>query len=299
MVRSLNSGVSGLQQFQERMDVIGNNIANVNTTGYKSARAEFADAFSQTLRSTSVGISGRSGMAAMQVGSGVVAQAVKNNFTQGTINATGVKTDLAVDGDGFFVVRDVATSQLFVTRAGEFRKDTDGYLVTNTGLRVQGFSDSTLATRGDIRIDNTNDGTVPHAFADAPANTQPVPMKDFRVDTEGRIWVQLDDAAKTQYVRGQILLQNFRDPQALIKEGNNLYSGIAAAGPLGTATAPQSVAPNSNGLGRLQIAALETSNVDLTSEFANLIATQRAFQASARIITSSDELLQEVVNLKR
>jgi flagellar hook protein FlgE len=89
-------------------------------------------------------------------------------------------------------------------------------------------------------------------------------------------------------------LQNFQNPQALVKEGNNLYSGMAAAGPLA-----QIEAPNTNGLGTIQSGALELSNVDLTNEFASLITTQRGFQASARIITTSDEMLQEVVNLKR
>ena len=99
-------------------------------------------------------------------------------------------------------------------------------------------------------------------------------------------------------MRAQILLQRFSDPQALLKQGNNLYSGLGSAGPLG-GTTPRAETPGTNGLGNIESSALELSNVDLANEFANLITTQRGFQASARIITTSDEVLQELVNLKR
>ena len=121
-------------------------------------------------------------------------------------------------------------------------------------------------------------------------------MTTFSIGRDGTVNVHMSDG--TQYIRGQILLQRFSDPQALLKEGDNLYSGIASAGPLGGAT-PSAAAPGSNGLGGIESSALELSNVDLANEFANLIATQRGFQASARIITTSDEILQELVNLKR
>jgi len=94
-------------------------------------------------------------------------------------------------------------------------------------------------------------------------------------------------------------MQNFSDPQGLIKEGNNLFSSLGAAGPLGGAASPTPAPPGTNGLGRIQSGALELSNVDLASEFTNLITTQRAYQANARVITTSDEMLQELVNLKR
>ena len=103
----------------------------------------------------------------------------------------------------------------------------------------------------------------------------------------------------SDFVRAQILLQNFSDPAALMKEGNNLFSGIGAAGPLGGSATPTAAVPGTNGLGEIQSGALELSNVDLASEFTNLITTQRAYQANARIITTSDEMLQELVNLKR
>jgi len=283
MLRSLYSAISGLQNFQERLDVIGNNIANVNTTGFKSGRVDLADSFSQTLRASSGSSGGSSGIASIQVGTGVVTTAIKNIYTQGALARTGAGTDLAIAGNGFFVVRDTVSDVEYATRAGDFRVDDTGFLITNTGQRVQGWSDATLTAYGDIQIDT----------AGMPATSDPAAtMTSFAIDDQGRLNVNLSDG--TQFVRGQILLQNFNDPQALMKEGNNLYSGLGSAGAL---AAP--AAPGTSGLGKIYSGALELSNVDLASEFTNLITTQRAYQANARIITTSDEMLQELVNLKR
>jgi flagellar hook protein FlgE len=288
MIRSLNSGVSGIQQFQEKMDVIGNNIANVNTTGFKSARLDFADAFSDTLRTSSSATGTSSGTPAIQIGSGVGTSAVRNIYTQGAITTTGYQTDMAISGDGFFVVRDPVTNVNFVTRAGNFRLDANNFLVTDSGLRVQGFNDNGLTTRGDIAVDASQ----------VPATTTPgATMTAFSIDLEGHVKVKMSDGS--EFTRGQILLQRFSDPQSLQKEGLNLYSGIGSAGPLGGNTAPLSQAPGSNGLGRIESGALELSNVDLAGQFTDMITTQRAFQACARVITTSDEMLQELVSLKR
>jgi flagellar hook protein FlgE len=287
MVRSLNSGVSGIQQFQEKMDVIGNNIANVNTTGFKASRVDFADSFSDTLRGSSSATPTTSGTPAIQIGTGVTTTSIKNIYTQGALVRTGYQTDMMISGDGFFVVRDPVSGVEFVTRAGNFRTDTNGLLVTDAGFRVQGFSDPALTTRGDIQIDATG----------RPATSDPTAtMTSWSVSQQGEIKVKLSDG--TEYVRGQILLQRFSDPQALEKEGLNLYSGIGAAGPLGGAS-PAPEAAGTNGLGRIESGALELSNVDLANEFSNMITAQRAFQANARVITTSDEMLQELVNLKR
>jgi len=280
MLGSLNSAVSGMQQFQNELDVIGNNIANANTVGFKSASTNFEDTFSQTMQADSGGET-------VQVGTGVATAAITNNFNEGTISSTGVKTNLAVDGSGFFVVRDPASGQDFVTRAGDFAVDQNGYLVTPNGYRVQGYSDAGLTTNGDLLIDGTG----------APATTSPTAtVADYNIGLDGKITVTMSDG--TSFVRGQVLLQSFSDPQALLKEGCNLYSGITLAGPLG-GTTPQPAAPGTAGLGQVRSSALEQSNVDLTNEFANLITAQRAFQANARVVTTSDEILQELVQLKR
>ncbi len=288
MLRSLNSGVSGVQQFQERMDVIGNNIANSNTLAFKSGRADFADTFSETLQASAPGLNGQAATPAMQIGSGVTTASIRNQFTQGVLSSTGVQEDLSIEGDGFFMVKDTATSQEYATRAGDFHRDQSGYLVTNKGLRVQGFSDGGLTTRGDVQIDGTGRPA---------AASQTASVVGYSINEDGKIIVSLSDG--TQFVRGQVLLQRFSDPQALLKEGDNLFSGLNSAGPLGGNGSPLAQAPVTNGLGRVEQGRLELSNVDLTTEFANLITTQRGFQASARIITTSDELLQDVINLKR
>lgn len=261
-----------MRQFQQGLDVIGNNIANVNTTGFKGARVNFEDALSQTVGGGGV---------PMQVGTGVNTSAISNQFRQGTISQTGNVTDLAVSGEGFFVVRDAVSDRQYATRDGAFQLDSQGYLVTSRGLRVQGFGDAGLTSRGDVRIDNTG----------APGGSTAA-VKSFTIDSQGRVIVQLEDG--TTFTRGQVLLQRFVSPQALTKEGNNLYSGLANAGPLA-----QTEAAGTNGLGTILSGTLEMSNVDLAAEFSSMITTQRAFQASARLISTSDEILMELVNLKR
>ncbi len=286
MLKSLASGVSGVRNFQNQIDVIGNNIANVNTTGFKSARVDFADSFSQAINGGNT--DGNSGSVS-QVGSGVKSAAVRNLFSSGTLTETGVATDFAILGDGFFSVKEAGSDTLMATRAGNFEVDKQGFLITSSGHRVQGFIDANGQITGDIKID------------DDPANrpqgvNQNAEFNGFRFGPDGKIYAQLDDGS--EYVRGQILLQTFQNPNALAKVGNNLYTNVAEAGPLGGDN-PRGAAPGSNGLGALQNKALELSNVDLTNEFASLIASQRSFQANARMITTSDEVLQEVVNLKR
>lgn len=277
-----------MQQFQQRMDVIGNNIANVNTMGYKSARSEIAESFSQTLRTATAGSATSTSIPGVQVGLGATTSTVRTLFTPGAIEQTDVATDLAISGEGFFIVKELGTNALFATRDGSFRLDNQGYLVTQSGLRLQGFSDAALTTRGDLRIDETG----------APASATPgAKVESFSIGEDGRVTVTLSD--KTIFDRGQVLLQKFTDPQSLVKSGKNLYSSIAEAGPLGGAGTPTSERPGSNGLGKIQSAALELSNVNLANEFTDMITAQRAFQANSRTITTSDEMLQELVNLKR
>ena len=281
MIRSLISGISGMQSFQERMDVIGNNIANAGTIGYKSARADFADNFSQSLRLATGGAAAVNGG---QIGSGVTTNAIHSVFTQGPLARTGLETDLGVAGEGFFLVRNTVTNNTLATRAGDFRVDQTGYLVTNGGFRVQGYNDAALTTLGDIKIDLTG----------APATmTVGANLQNWAVGSDGKLLVSASDG--TTFTRGQILLQNFMDPQALVKEGGNNYSNLDAAGPLFTIPKP----PQTAGLGTLQQGVLELANVDIANEFTNLITTQRGYQANAKIITTSDEMLQEALNLKR
>jgi flagellar hook protein FlgE len=283
MLQALTSAVSGLDAFQQEIDVIGNDIANVDTVAYKSATTDLADSFSQTLANSDLG-----GGASIQIGLGVVTAGIYNEFTQGAINPTGVQTDMAISGSGFFVVQDPLSGTQYATRAGDFQLNSNGYLVTPGGMEVIGYTTPAKTTIGPIQI---NDANMPAADASAGAT-----MSSWSVDPSGNIDITLSDG--TSYVTGQILLQNFSNPNGLVKEGNNLYGNIGIAGPLGGSTSPTPAAPGTNGLGTIQSGALEESNVDLSSEFANLIETQRAFQANARIITTSDEMLQDLVDMK-
>jgi flagellar hook protein FlgE len=269
----MDSGVSALDQYQQDLNVIGNNIANVDTVGFKSANVEFANALSQTIGDNAAGV--------MQVGTGVVTGSITNQFTQGSITNTGVQTNMAVNGNGFFLVKDPSTGEEYVTRDGDFSVDTNGYLVTSTGMRVQGYTDSTDTAIGDIQITN----------AGAPGGDTSA-IQSYSFDSSGNLNILLADG--TQYTGGQILLQNFSAPTQLSSVGNNLYTGLANAGPLTTA-----VAPGSNGLGSLQTSALEMSNVDLAGQLTSLITTQRAYEANTKVITTSDQILQDMVNLVR
>jgi flagellar hook protein FlgE len=280
MLSSLTSGVSGLDGFQQEMDVIGNNIANINTTGFKANVVDFADQFSNTLRSASGATSSNSGDNAIQVGTGVTISGIGNNWTQGAISSTGVSSDVAIDGNGFFTVKDPVTGNSYVTRDGTFSVDANGYLVTDNGDRVQGYNTSTLSAGGvgDIKIDITG-------------STSTSGLVSYSVDSLGQINVVQGDG--TTFVRGQILLQNFQDPHKLVNEGSNLFSNLSEAGSTGL------VASGVNGNGALKGSALELSNVDLSNEMANLITAQRAFEANSKIITTSNEVLQTVVNMKQ
>ena len=312
MLRALNTGVTGIRQFQTNLDTIGNNLANINTIGFKAGRVEFADTLNQTLRAGTPDTAGRSGSASVQVGNGVDIASVRNLFTQGAVNQTGVPTDLAISGEGFFIVKN-GSGDFFATRAGDFRVDTSGNLVTEQGFRVQGFNAPPAGLNyadsdavGDIKLDK---GTVP---ASLPASAAAAGISNTSIDSSGKINILLSDGS--QYVRGQILLQRFLNPNALLKQGSNLYSGLTTAGPssgpigtttpfgaspAGIATPGSSAQANTNGLGRIDSGALEISNVDIAREFANMITTQRAFQANAKVITTSDTILQEITQLVR
>jgi len=258
------------------MDVIGNNISNINTTGFKAGTVEFADALSNTLQGAT------QTTAAEQVGTGVQLTAIDNNWSQGAIESTGVPSQLAINGNGFFEVADPSTpTDIFATRDGTFSVNSSGYLVTANGCYVQGTNNVT-STTGKIQV-----------AVDPSKVASGVSMIAYTIDSSGKINVQQSDG--TTYVSGQVLLTNVVDPQQLISEGNNLYSNLTAAG-AGALAVPGSA---SSGLGQIQGSALESSNVDLSTEMANLITAQRAFEANSKIITTSNEVLQTVVQMKQ
>jgi len=283
MLLSMDSAVSALAQFQNALNVTANNIANVNTIGFKSASVNFEDAFSQTL-----GIGGPNGTS--QIGSGVTTASIKNQFKEGSQTTTNNATDLAINTpNGFFLVKDPASTGSYATRAGNFSVDANGYLTTSTGQRVQGYSDAALSTIGDIKIDNTGATiTNPTTGVTTPDTAE---VASYAFGNDGILKVTLTDG--NTFTRGQILLQNFTSPEQLQKVGGNLYANLSGAGP-GT-PAP----PGTNGLGSIHAGTLEMSNVDLASELTSLITTQRAYEANSKVVTTSDDILQTLVNLKR
>jgi flagellar hook protein FlgE len=287
LIGTLTSGVSAMRSFTRNLEVIGNNIANVNTTGFKSSRASFADSFSNTLRGSTPSNGSASNLSATQVGTGVRMSHINPRFTQGALTATGLPTDLGVSGNGFFRVRNPVDTNEYATRAGDFRIDDQGYLVTSQGYRVRGLVGGTTSTPpgtiGDIRL-----GTP-------PTGTQ---LQSFSFDRLGNLVEFYSDGSSI--TTNRILMQNYSDPTALVKVGDNLFTGFSAAGAIGGVNLTTTGnLPGSNGLGFVEAGTLELSNVDLTDEFANMISTQRSFQASSRLITVSDQVLEEIVNLKR
>lgn len=261
MLYSLDSGVSALQQFQQQLDVISNNIANVNTVGFKGANVSFADTLSETVGSNAAG--------SEQVGTGVTTSAIRNDFSEGAISATGVQSDMAINGAGYFVVKDTSTGSTYVTQDGEFNVDSSGYLVTNNGFRLQGSA-------GDVQL-------IPSGSS--------ATLSSYSISSTGLATALLSDGTTNT---AQITLQNFTAPTQLLKAGNNLFTAPAAAGGLATAGTP-----GSGGLGTIQSGSLEMSNVDLASQLTSLITTQRAYEANSKVVTTSDDILQTLINLKR
>ncbi|GFN24144.1 flagellar hook-basal body complex protein [Thermanaeromonas sp. C210] len=273
MMRSLFSAVAGLRTHQTRMDVIGDNIANVNTVGFKRSAVTFKDVFYQTLRGGSAGTGDIGGTNPQQVGLGVTLASIDVVHTQGAAQPTGNGTDLMIQGDGFFVVEDGSGNEYY-TRAGAFHFAPDEndannvYLVNPDGFYVvdeNGYPISIPTNALSYTIDRT--GTVKYID---PTNGQ------------------LTDA-------GTIKLAKFANPAGLEKVGSNLYVTSAAAGDVQEGTAGTGDFANTI----IIPSALEMSNVELAQEFSDMIVTQRGFQANARVITASDEMLQELVNLKR
>jgi flagellar hook protein FlgE len=289
LIGTLTSGVSAMESFEQGLSVIGNNIANVNTTAFKSSSASYADSFSNILQSSTPapGTGAGSNTDSIEVGTGVTVAGVATNFNQGSLSSTGVPSDLAVSGNGFFIVRDPSDGTEYATRAGNFTVDSNGYLVTSQGYRVQGLTGGgpgqPPATVGDIKL-----GTP-------PAGTQ---LQSYAIDGSGNFVESYSDGSTA--TTNQILLQNFQNPSALNSIAGNLYSNMAEAQPQSGSTTLTAAAntAGTGGLGSIQSGSLELSNVDLTTEFANLITTQRSFEAGSRLITVSDTILEDIVNLK-
>jgi flagellar hook protein FlgE len=287
LIGSLSSGVTGLQTFSKDLEVIGNNIANVNTTAFKSSTLAFSENFSNTLRSSQPSSGTTSNVLAAQIGTGVQFSGVNTNYNQGALSSTGQATDVGISGAGYFIVRDASqgtdltNSLAYATRVGNFRWDDKNFLVNQQGMRVQDVNGK------DILL------TPPPATAS---------LQSVSINRAGKVIEFFTDGSDNSAdpLAQQIGLMTFPQQGALMNKGDGLFDGFKAAGATTPLTLTAAVnAPGTNALGTLEAGTLEQSNVDLTSEFANMITAQRSFQANARVVTVSDSVLDDIVNLKR
>lgn len=271
MLRSMYSGISGMKNFQTKLDVIGNNIANVNTFGFKKGRVTFKDMVSQTVSGATGAGNGIGGINPKQVGLGSQMSAIDTIDTQGSLQTTGRILDVGIQGDGYFKVQ--KGNNTYYTRAGNFYFDNGGNMVTASGEQV---------------LDNTIDPVTGKSKPISIANISQI--ENLSIGADGSIsYIQNGTSIPGQTIG----LARFPNNGGLEKVGNNLYKSTTNSGGV------QNVAPGTSGAGSLVSGSLEMSNVDLSEEFTEMIVAQRGFQANTRIITTSDEILQELVNLKR
>lgn len=270
MVRSMYSGVSGLRAHQTKMDVIGNNIANVNTAGFKASSAVFEDIFSQnSAGATAPAEDGNlGGKNAMQIGLGAAVAAINLKTKAGSAQSTERTLDVALSGDGYFVLENAA-GQMVYTRSGNFDLDAEGNLVhAGTGYFVQSSDEDRIV----------NDQNLTNIEIDRLGNVKGL------------------DETGAEVVIATLRVVNFMNNGGLEKLGNSMYQVSSNSGePLEN---DDQVAGN-NGTGVLSPGYLEMSNVDLATEFTEMITTQRGYQANSRVITVSDTMLEELINLKR
>jgi len=278
MLRSLFTGISGLSAHQQMLDVASNNIANVNTAGYKSSSAVFEDTLSQTIQGASAPgpvASTPGGTNLKQIGLGVQLAGVSTNFAQGSTQMTGRSTDMLINGDGFFVVN--RGTQTVYTREGSFSLDAVGHLVTPDGAIAQGWpagAPTTPGTQANLDLSALTTGTY----------------VSYSIGSNGIVSAVDSTGAVTQL--GQMALATFPNPGGLAKVGDSEYNISANSGAAAIGTA------GSGAIGNIQTGALEMSNVNLASELTNLIIAQRGFQANSRVISTSDQILQTLVQLQ-
>ena len=260
MINSLWIAKTGMEAQQMQLDVISNNLANSSTNGFKRASAVFEDLMYQNLRQAGSNSSEQSQLpTGLQVGLGVRTVATSRSFSQGALQQSGNKLDVAVQGNGFFQVT-MPDGTTNYTRDGSFQVDSQGRLVTATGLPI------------------ANGVTV-------PANATSIAIAG-----DGTVTAQIPGNVAPQSV-GTIALASFINPAGLDPKGQNLYAETPASGQ------PNSGTPGSNGLGALMQGYVETSNVNVVQELVTMIQTQRAYEMNSKAIQTSDQMLQKLAQL--
>lgn len=261
MLRALYTAATGSNAQQFNIDVIANNVANVNTTGYKKSRAEFEDLLSQTYQAAgTVGDQGTTDPVGIQVGLGVQVSATQRVFLPGSIAQTGNPLDMAIQGDGFYQVQ-LDSGDIGYTRDGTFKRDANGTLVTSNGYPLQ------------------------------PNITIPNDATEIVIGKNGIVSVRQAGSTALNQV-GQIQLARFANPAGLESIGRNIYQVTPASGDAVTGTAGQGEFAKTT----IDQGFLEGSNVQIVEELINLISAQRAFEANSKVISASDELLRMANN---
>lgn len=260
MLRALYSAATGMESQQQNLDVISNNLANVNTTGFKKSKIEFQDLLYEDVRTAgSEQGNGAQLPTGLEIGHGARAVATSRVFTEGELTNTGERLDVAIQGDGFFQVTMPDGTQAY-TRDGSLKTASDGRITTSDGLPVQnGF--------------------------------QPIPVGTTSVNISPNGQVTTTGASGTQNF--QVTLVRFANPAGLQSVGRNLYLETPASGTAETGS------PNENGYGSLQQGYVEMSNVSVVQEMVNMIVAQRAYEVNSKAVQAADEMMQQSNNLRR
>jgi flagellar basal-body rod protein FlgG len=260
MIRSLWISKTGMEAQQTQLDHISNNLANVATSGYKRARAQFEDLIYQNLRQSGAASSEQTQLpTGLQVGLGTRAAATVRSFTQGNLQQSGGNLDVAIKGNGFFQIS-MPDGETAYTRDGSFQLDSQGQIVNSSGFPVQ------------------------------PGLTVPANAQSVTIAADGTVSVAVPGQATPQTI-GQLQMATFVNAAGLEPRGGNLFAETASSG------APNTAAPGSAGMGSLQQGFLETSNVNVVEELVTMIQTQRAYELNSKAISTSDQMLQRLAQL--
>ncbi|WP_425615695.1 flagellar basal-body rod protein FlgG [Anatilimnocola sp. NA78] len=265
-VQTLYTAATGMESLQTKLDVIANNLANVNTTGFKKGRCNFEDLFYRNI--TLPGAQDAQGnytATGTQVGLGSRVQSIQTNFSQGAFQETKSPLDVTIEGNGFFQVQDPSTGQSVYTRAGNFAVNANNQLVVGS------------ASTGRLVVPNI---------------TLPTDYTGVSITADGKV-VVTQSGQTGQQQQGQIELAIFPNPEGLLKLGENLYQVTDSSGAAVVSN------PQSQGTGTLRAGYLEASNVEPVQELIDLITTQRSFELNSQAIQAGDQILQLISNLRR
>ena len=265
-IQTLYTAATGMTSMEVKMDVIANNLANIESTAFKADRANFEDLFYRHYKMPGAeDTSGQYTPTGVSVGLGSRVASTQTNFLQGAFQETGKQLDLAIEGKGFFQVLDPATGETIYTRAGNFNVNSNGLLAVGS------------ASIGRLL---------------EPAVTIPEDTTEISVSPEGIVSVKQPGSNQMSQV-GQIELAQFINPDGLLKLGENLYAETDASGTVIQGN------PGQDGAGVICQGMLEKSNVEPVRELIDLITTQRSFELNSQCVKTGDEILQEIVALKR